>query len=117
MAALKNHQQTVRAGTIAKVIALCLFLGGAGVGYVFQKSQIYQLTQQLEKRERVAAGLEDEARDLRRDIELLVATEQLEARIRDFRLELAKPNPLKVRTRPEPPLLYPVRSIDLVGPR
>lgn len=114
---MNNHQQTVRAGTIARVIALCLLLGGAGVGYVFQKSQIYTLTQQLKERDALVEELEDEARDRRRDVELLTSTARLEDFSDRFQLNLVKPDPRMVRTRPEPPVAGLPRPIELVNAR
>ncbi|HAV65277.1 MAG TPA: hypothetical protein DCY13_23255 [Verrucomicrobiales bacterium] len=114
---MKKQHQAVRAGTIAKVVALSLFLGGAGVGYVFQKSQIYSLSQQRNARDRTIADLEQEQRDLIASLEKITSTPVLEKRINDLKLGLAKPGLRQVRTLAEPSIHPTPRAIELVGPR
>jgi len=40
----RNQAVTVRFGPALKAFALCALIGGAGVGYVWQKSQINELS-------------------------------------------------------------------------
>ena len=35
-----------------KVVLLCVFIGGSGVGYVWQKNQIHQLGEQITRSEK-----------------------------------------------------------------
>jgi hypothetical protein len=43
----KNMSAAVRFGPSIKALLLCLFIGGAGIGYVWQKTQISQLGRQV----------------------------------------------------------------------
>ena len=47
----KYQSAAIRFGPTLKALLLCLLIGGSGVGYVWQKDQIYQLGQQIRKRE------------------------------------------------------------------
>ena len=42
----RSQSAAVRFGPALKAMLLCLLIGGAGVGYVWQKSQIYNLGRQ-----------------------------------------------------------------------
>ena len=48
----KNMSAAVRFGPAIKAFLLCLFIGGAGIGYVWQKTQISQLGRQVAALER-----------------------------------------------------------------
>ena len=47
----KYQSAALRYGPAFKAFLLCLLIGGSGVGYVWQKNQIYELGQQIKKRE------------------------------------------------------------------
>ncbi len=47
----KNQSAAIRFGPALKAAFLCLLIAGSAVGYVWQKSQIYQLGQQIRQRE------------------------------------------------------------------
>src|SRR3954467_1391310 len=47
----KHQTAAVRFGPALKALALCLFMGGSGVGYVWQKEQINVLGEKLHKSE------------------------------------------------------------------
>ena len=51
----KNQSAAIRFGPALKAVFLCLLIAGSAVGYVWQKSQIYQLGQQIRQRE-IAPG-------------------------------------------------------------
>ena len=44
----KYQSAAIRFGPALKALLLCLLIGRAGVGYVWQKSQIYELGRQIE---------------------------------------------------------------------
>jgi hypothetical protein len=43
----RRESAAVRFGPALKVCLLCAFIGGSGMGYVWQKNQIYQLGKQI----------------------------------------------------------------------
>ena len=47
----KYQSAAIRFGPALKAFLLCLLIGGSGIGYVWQKNQIYELGQQIRKRE------------------------------------------------------------------
>ena len=64
----KYQSAAIRFGPALKAFLLCLLIGGSGVGYVWQKDQIYELGQQIKKRELRLAELEDQNEKLRKQL-------------------------------------------------
>src|SRR5260370_40196388 len=64
----KYQSVAIRFGPALKAFLLCLLLGGSGIGYVWQKNQIYQLGQQIKKREVRIAELEEQNEKLKRQL-------------------------------------------------
>ena len=58
----KNQSAAIRFGPALKALFLCLVIAGSAVGYVWQKSQIYQLGQQIRQCEIRLKQLRDENR-------------------------------------------------------
>ncbi len=81
---------------------LCLLVGGSGVGYVWQKSQISQLGDQIRKRERELDALRRENEALRRQLAILSSPRALEARARELNLGLVPPQASQIWRLPEP---------------
>ena len=53
MARNRKHQPAaVRFGPALRAFLLCLFIGGSGIGYVWQKNQIHDLGRQIKEREK-----------------------------------------------------------------
>lgn len=72
-----------------KLVVLLVFVGAlAGVGYVWQKSQIYKLGQQIKKRELCLAELRYQNEKLRQQLATLQSPTVLEARVRELDLGL-----------------------------
>jgi len=99
----KYQSAAIRFGPALKAFGLCLLIGGSGVGYVWQKNQIYELGQQIKKREQRLAGLEDQNEKLRKQLAIMHSPQYLEARNRDLNLGLAAPQPAQVWRVVEPP--------------
>lgn len=110
---MSSRHNAVRAGTIAKVVALSLFLGGSGVGYVFQKGQIHGLAEQRKKNEFALGKLEQNLTELKLKLENVTSEEQLGRNLQKFRIQLVKPDPRGVITLNEPSL-GPARVLKLV---
>lgn len=110
---MRNRQTHIQAATIAKVVALSLFLGGSGVGYVFQQGQIDGLARQLKANDDVLSELETRHRYLKILVERSTSRAELEQARQRFNLPLSQPDRQHVITLPEPRIDSP-RSIQLV---
>ena len=98
----KNQAAAIRFGPALKALFLCLLLAGSAVGYVWQKSQIYQLGKQIHQSElrltqlaRDNKKLDDQLADLRSPV-------MLDQRARELNLGLAPVDPRQVTWLPEP---------------
>src|SRR5205823_5634294 len=87
----KYRSAAVRFGPALKAFLLCLLIGGSGVGYVWQKNQIYQLGQQIKKRELRLGELKDQNGRLRKDLGIMRSPSSLEKRIEKLKLGLMLP--------------------------
>ena len=92
----------MRFGPALKAFLLCLLIGGSGVGYVWQKSQINELGKQILKRERRLGELREQNDKLRKQLAEMRLPRFLEMRIRDLKLGLAPAQPFQIRLLPEP---------------
>ena len=92
----KNQSAAIRFGPALKAFLLCLFIGGSGVGYVWQKNQIYELGQQIHKREQRLADLRDQNEKLTRQLVVLRTPASLEARAKALNLGLVRPHPSQI---------------------
>jgi len=81
---------------------LCLLIGGSGVGYVWQKNQIYDLGQQIRKRELHLTDLQNQNEKLRRQLAQMRSPTFLEARVKELNLGLLPPEPSQVWYLTEP---------------
>jgi hypothetical protein len=103
MARNRKHQSAaIRFGPAVKAFLLCLLIGGSGVGYVWQKNQIYELGQQIRKREMHLKDLNDQNDKLRRQLAFMRSPPFLEARIKDLNLNLVAPQPSQIWYLTEP---------------
>jgi hypothetical protein len=80
-----------RFGPALKAFLLCLLIGGAGVGYVWQKDQIVRLGQQIKKREIRLADLEEQNEKLKKQLATMRSPRFLEMRIKELNLGLVAP--------------------------
>ncbi len=98
----KSQSAAVRFGPALKAVVLCLLIGGAGVGYVWQKDQIQRLGKQIKDRELRLARQELENEQLRKQFATMRSPQSLEARIRELNLGLAPAQPGQIWRLPEP---------------
>ena len=96
----KSSSAALRFGPAVKALLLCLAIGGAGVGYVWQKTVLRELGQQQLKWERKLTDLEFKNEELRKQLSFLSSAENLKARNRAF--GLTPPPPGQVVRLPEP---------------
>jgi len=85
-----------------KACLLCLLIGGSGVGYVWQKSQIDQLSQGIRRREIRLNQLQDQNEKLHKQLAFMRSPRHLEMRIKELNLGLSIPQPTQVLRLPEP---------------
>jgi hypothetical protein len=89
----KHQTAAVRFGPALKALALCVFLGGSGVGYVWQKEQINILA---ERQRQVDARYEQQRNKNERLARILATLQshgEIEAQIKRNGLGLVPPQP------------------------
>ncbi|MGO8836945.1 MAG: septum formation initiator family protein [Limisphaerales bacterium] len=98
----KNQSAAIRFGPALKALGLCLLIAGSAVGYVWQKSQIYQLGQQIRQRELRLARLQNDDQKLGDQLSILRSPAMLDRRARELSLGLAPAQPMQVVRLAEP---------------
>ena len=120
MARNRKYQSAAnRFGPALKAFLLCLLIGGSGVGYVWQKDQISQLGQQIEKRELRLGELENQSRKLRKQLADRCSPRFLKRRIQELGLGLVPPQQTQMwwLAEPERDLPRPERERQYAAPR
>jgi hypothetical protein len=92
----KYQSAAIRFGPALKALLLCILIGGSGVGYVWQKNQIYQLGQEIKKREVCLDKMEDQNEKNRRQLGIMRGPQFLERRIKELNLGLVPAQPSQV---------------------
>lgn len=87
----KNQPAAVRFGTALRALLLCLFIGGSGVGYVWQKNQIHDLGRQIKEREKRNERLRQNNKNLSDRYGMLCSPRTLEAQANKWGLGLVMP--------------------------
>src|SRR5208282_1389197 len=98
----KSQSAVIRFGPALKASFLCLLIAGSAVGYVWQKSQIYQLGQQIRQREIRLAQLKDMNQKLGDQLAMLRSPTMLDRRSRELNLGLGPAQPSQIWRLPEP---------------
>jgi len=99
----RNQSAAIRFGPALKALGLCLLIAGSAVGYVWQKSRIYQLSQQIGQREKRLHDLREENHRLGEQFSDLQLPMMLDRRARELNLGLAPAKPVQVVHLAEPP--------------
>ena len=87
----KYQSAAIRFGPALKAFLLCLLIGGSGVGYVWQKSQIFELAKLIKQRETRLHDLRKQNEKMSGQLAKLQTPTHLEARIRELNLGLVQP--------------------------
>ncbi len=103
----RNQPAAVRFGPALKAALLCLLIGGSAVGYVWQKTQIYELGKQIRARETRLAELQDSNKKLRDQLAMLRSPAKLDQRARELNLGLGQPQAGQVWRLTEPEAKLP----------
>lgn len=98
----KNQTAAIRFGPAVKALLFCLVVGGAGVGYVWQKAQIDRLGKQILVREKRLNEMQDQNKKLRDQLAMLRSPARLDQRVRELNLGLGQPHPSNIWRVPEP---------------
>ena len=101
----KNQSAAIRFGPALKALFLCLLIAGSAVGYVWQKSQIYQLGKQMREKETSLARLKAGNQKLDDQLAELRSVMMLDQRAHN--LGLAPAQPMQVVRLPEPAFAPP----------
>jgi len=88
-------------------LLLCFVIGGAAVGYVWQKQQISELGKQILAREKRLSELQDANKKLRDQLAMLRRPGRLEQRARELNLGLSQPQPGQIVHLIEPMEIRP----------
>lgn len=106
----KNESVAIRFGPALKAFALIAVIGGASVGYVWQKGQIEMLGRQIKEREIRLAELRDQNKKLRDNLAMMRSPAMLEQRMAKLNLGMVTPQAKDV-WRVAEPMARPVSSV------
>jgi cell division protein FtsB len=98
----KNESVVLRFGPALKAFALIAVIGGASVGYVWQKGQIEMLGRQIEAREKRLVELRDQNKKLRDNLAMMKSPAMLEQRMSKLNLGMVMPQAKDVWRVAEP---------------
>jgi cell division protein FtsL len=97
-----NQSAVIRFGPAVKALLLCLLIGGAGISYVWQKKQVFDLGRKVAGLEQQLSKLQKENELRRKQLDELHLPLNLERRARELNLGLVPASALQVRRLPEP---------------
>ncbi len=103
----KSQSAAIRFGPALKAFFLCFLIAGSAVGYVWQKSQIYELGRQIRLREIRLSQLKGQNQKLTDELAILRSPVMLDQRARQLNLGLVPAQPGQVIRLPEPVLDAP----------
>jgi hypothetical protein len=98
----RNQSGAVWIIPVFKAGLLCLLLGGSSVGYVLQKNKIFELGQQINKREAQLERMKRENKLKANQLSDLQLPHKLAERVRELKLGLMPPPAGQVIWLPEP---------------
>jgi cell division protein FtsB len=98
----KSQSAAIRFGPALKALFLCMLIAGSAIGYVWQKNEIYRLSQQIRQGELRLKQTADANEKLRVKLADLHSPLMLDQRARELNLGLAPAQPMQVFRLPEP---------------
>jgi len=98
----KNRPVAIRFGPAFKALLACSLFVVSGVGYVWQKSLIADLNQQIKTRELALLAFQDQNKKMHEQLAVLRSPEMLTARLRELHLGLELPASAQVWRLTEP---------------
>ena len=111
-----RKRESLRFGIVAKSLITCISIATIGVGYVWQKNQIYRLGDEIKKRE--AALLSSEKRNtmLAAQLAQFKSPAFLEARCQQYNLGLIAPRETQTIRLLEPGAEWDTRLLPVARP-
>jgi len=103
----KSQSAAIRFGPALKALFLCMLIAGSAIGYVWQKNEIYRLSQQISQSESRLKHMTDGNEKLRVKLADLRSPLMLDQRARELNLGLAPAQPAQVWRVPEPSAALP----------
>ncbi len=102
---VKNSREgAIVANWFVKALIVCLFVGLSSVGYLWQKSQVHRLGQQIRTLEKELDRLEKSNETLRQRYSTLMSQSELRRRVKEYDLKLREPAPeqiLRIKDAPK----------------
>jgi len=92
----KSQAASIRFGPALKALFLCLVVAGSAVGYVWQKSQIYQLGRDIRQQETQLKQLRGDNERLANQLSILRSPVMLDGRVRQLNLGLVPAQPSQI---------------------
>jgi hypothetical protein len=89
----KRALRTVRAVPVIQALLICLFVGGAAIGYVYQKNQLNRLNRAIEDLRDRRDRLVSQGEEYRRKVSELHAPDRIRAEVERLGLVLIEPDP------------------------
>ena len=100
----KNQSTAVRFGPALKALLICLFIGGSGVGYVWQQNQLLELGRQKAQKEKRLNLLRAQNSQLGRHLAELQSPKSIETRLKELNLGLSMAQPTQIVRLVDAPL-------------
>ncbi len=97
-----RKREPLRFGTVARSLIACASIAGVGLGYVWQKNQIYRLGDETKKREMTLAAAQKRNTMLAAQLAHLKSPAQLEIGCQQYNLGLVSPKEIQVVRLLEP---------------
>jgi hypothetical protein len=107
----KEQAAIIRFGPALKALFLCLLIAGSAVGYVWEKSQVHQLGNQIKARESRLAQVRSDNQMLADQLAKLTSPVRLEQRASS--LGLVPAQPWQVVRLPEAPVILADQPMTL----
>jgi len=112
----KNQSAAVRFGPALKALLICLFIGGSGVGYVWQQNQLLELGRQKAEKEKRLNLLRVQNSQLGRHLAELQSPKSLETRLKELNLGLSMAQPTQIVRLVDAPLTPAAKRILSMHP-
>ena len=98
----RNLSAAIRFSPALKALFLCLLIAGLALGYVWQKSQIYQLGRQITTAESRLIQMRDDNQRSSDQLAVLRSPVMLDQRVRELSLGLVPSQPMQIYRLTEP---------------
>lgn len=109
-----RKRESLRFGTVGKSLLACAWIAVLGLGYVWQKNQIYRLGDEMKKRETILLATQKRNTMLAAQLAHLKSPAQLESRCQFYSLGLTAPRENQVVRVYEPGPEWDMQAVRTV---